>query len=88
MVGAGSVVTRDVPAYGLVWGNPTRLHGFVCPCGEKLELINEHPRYAITTEAKEQNDVSASFQADRITAVCPNCSRRIEIDRRVWEEYR
>jgi len=38
MVGAGAVVTRDVPDYGLVYGNPARLHGFVCPCGEKLEL--------------------------------------------------
>ena len=36
MVGAGSVVTRDVPDYGLVYGNPARLRGFVCPCGEKL----------------------------------------------------
>jgi acyl-[acyl carrier protein]--UDP-N-acetylglucosamine O-acyltransferase len=37
MVGAGSVVTRDVPPYGLVYGNAARLHGFVCPCGAKLE---------------------------------------------------
>ena len=37
MVGAGSVVTRDVPDYGLVAGNPARLHGYVCPCGEKLQ---------------------------------------------------
>lgn len=36
MVGAGSVVTRDVPPYGLVYGNPALLHGFVCPCGTKL----------------------------------------------------
>lgn len=36
MVGAGSVVTRDVPDYGLVWGTPARLQGFVCPCGERL----------------------------------------------------
>ncbi len=36
MVGSGSVVTHDVPAYGLVLGNPARLKGFVCPCGEKL----------------------------------------------------
>ncbi len=36
MVGAGSVVTKDVPDYGLVRGNPARLVGYVCPCGEKL----------------------------------------------------
>ena len=36
MVGSGSVVTRDVPAYGLVYGNPARLHGYVCPCGSRL----------------------------------------------------
>jgi UDP-2-acetamido-3-amino-2,3-dideoxy-glucuronate N-acetyltransferase len=37
MVGSGSVVTKDVPAYGLVYGNPARLHNFVCACGEFLE---------------------------------------------------
>ncbi len=42
MVGSGSVVTRDVPDYGLVWGNPARLRGFVCPCGEPLEEAAKH----------------------------------------------
>jgi len=41
MVGSGSVVTRDVPAYGLVYGNPARLHGFVCPCGARLTTKEE-----------------------------------------------
>lgn len=36
MVAAGAVVTRDVPDYGLVVGNPTRLIGYVCPCGRRL----------------------------------------------------
>ena len=38
MIGAGSVVTRDVPDYGLVYGNPTTLKAFVCSCGQKLSL--------------------------------------------------
>lgn len=37
MVGAGSVVTKDIPDHALVFGNPTRIHGFVCDCGMKLE---------------------------------------------------
>jgi len=38
MVGAGSVVTSDVPDYGLVFGNPARLKGWVCRCGERLNF--------------------------------------------------
>lgn len=36
MIGAGAVVTRDVPDHGLVYGTPARLRGFVCPCGNHL----------------------------------------------------
>lgn len=39
MIGSGSVVTHDIPTYGLAYGNPARLHGFVCPCGTQLEKI-------------------------------------------------
>lgn len=37
-VGAGAVVTKDVPEYGMAYGNPAKVKGWVCICGIKLRL--------------------------------------------------
>lgn len=40
-VGAGAVVTKDIPDYGLVYGNPAKLKGWICACGIKLNFVND-----------------------------------------------
>jgi UDP-2-acetamido-3-amino-2,3-dideoxy-glucuronate N-acetyltransferase len=42
IVAAGSIVTRDVPNYALIVGNPGRQVGWVCQCGQKLNFLPDH----------------------------------------------
>jgi len=57
LVGAGSVVTKDVPPFGLVYGNPARLMGFICSCGSKLEKRVEENEERILYECGCGNKV-------------------------------
>jgi len=55
LVGAGSVVTKDVPKHALVYGNPATLKGYVCKCGKKAEVLEEGEGF-ILIECKDCNE--------------------------------
>ncbi len=65
MVGAGAIVTHDVPAHALVGGNPARVLGWVCACGQRLHDSTGHPAPA----TRER------YAIDRGLA-CPACGRQ------------
>jgi UDP-2-acetamido-3-amino-2,3-dideoxy-glucuronate N-acetyltransferase len=59
-VGAGTVVTRDIPDYALVYGNPGRIKGWMCACGVKLKFNAGKARCSICGKRyhKKNNIVS------------------------------
>jgi UDP-2-acetamido-3-amino-2,3-dideoxy-glucuronate N-acetyltransferase len=44
LIGAGSVVTKNVPDYALVYGNPAHVRQWVCECGKKIKFLGTKGR--------------------------------------------
>ena len=69
-IGAGSVVTKDVPAYALVVGVPGEQTGWMCQCGVKLDLDPNEPSIAstVTCEACGSSYVERGATIERVSA--------------------
>ena len=65
MVGAGAVVTCDIPDHGLVAGVRGRLIGYVCSCGRRLDLIGSTLRCPECGAVSQLPRVSPALQLTR-----------------------
>lgn len=57
LVGAGSVVTKNVPNYGIVVGNPAKLIGYACTCGNKLKPTKKN-NIMVCNSCKKEIDIN------------------------------
>lgn len=82
LVGAGAVVTKDVPAHGMVAGNPARLIGFACACGARLERDGEQG----SGGAGERRSRGAEGKGEMVVVQCQKCGRKVKVTRVDWEK--
>jgi len=64
MIGAGSVVTKDIPDYALVIGNPGRVVGWVSEAGKKLEFDLEGIAFCEKSNKKYKLENNKVFEAE------------------------
>jgi UDP-2-acetamido-3-amino-2,3-dideoxy-glucuronate N-acetyltransferase len=83
-IGAGAVVTKDVPDYALMLGNPAKVAGWMCECGHQLDLQRDIAACSeCGKEYKQMNDgiTRTEEEHEMINSTCRNFYNCMEFSR-------
>jgi UDP-2-acetamido-3-amino-2,3-dideoxy-glucuronate N-acetyltransferase len=69
LIGAGSIVTRDVPDYAMVYGSPAQIEGWVCACGHRLDIHAGNVKCSFCGTEYVGQEFEGVFRIEKVVAV-------------------